>query len=157
MYGVLLVSLSHRAVVAHHFYNQKYSKALRVKQHAVMHRGKIAFPRSCEDKSSVDALLGCSKQDQMARDSLIALGQQRAGNNQVLVLFSNFDFVPVLINWLALYASFSNEDNYIIISLDSKCHEVLSKKNLPSISIPEDVAKRYITGHSNHILKAKFW
>jgi len=111
----------------------------------------------CADKSSVDALLGCSKEDEAARRALVRLVEDRALDGQVLLLFSNKDFAPVLINWLALYATFSNTDNYVIISLDEACHAFLSKKKLPSVPIPEDVAKRYITGHSNHILKAKFW
>lgn len=56
-------------------------------------------------------------------------------NKEIIIVFSNYNYLPVLKNWLEAVNRI-NVNNFLIISLDKKLHHYLQEKNIPSLLRP---------------------
>lgn len=65
------------------------------------------------------------------------LGKKKI-DKQYIVVFANYNYLPVLMNWIEAVKRI-NVNDFLIISLDEKLHNYLQEKNIPSLLRPCDL------------------
>ena len=66
---------------------------------------------------------------------MIAFFQKKKYSNNKIIVFANYDYLPVLENWFAAMCNIEVAD-YLVVSLDERLHDVLERRGIDSMLRP---------------------